>query len=274
MVLRFLRVLSFVAPLASLVGCEQLIGIDDVSPAPSVDAPPPPVDAAAGPDAPVDAPPGPALEVTWSLRERDQPAACPSGASVAALYICPGTCPAGATPRIETTTCTATGTFTLAGAGAPGPVLEPGLYTVWVRVTDGAGTARFAESTHEPVAIAQDGTTQRLDFPIQATLGQVEVSWRLVGATSGSTLTCAQVAGEDGVSILVTSANGDAAESFVDCEPGVGRGPLVPIGSHTVALSLLRAGLNIGDSAAAPIAVTYGNELVPLGQRTIGVDGM
>jgi hypothetical protein len=274
MVIRSLRCLSFVALLVPLVGCEQLIGIDDVSPAPSVDAPPSPVDAAAEPDAPVDAPPGPALEVTWSLREREQPGACPTGASVAALYICPGTCPAGATPRIETTACTPTGSFTLAGAAAPGPVLEPGLYTVWVRLTDGAGTARFAESTHEPVAIPQDGTTQRLDFPIQATLGQVEVSWRLVGATSGSTLTCAQVAGEDGVSILVTFANGQAAESVVDCEPGVGRGPLVPIGSHTVALALLREGQNIGDSAAAPIAVTYGNEVVPLGQRTIGVDGL
>jgi hypothetical protein len=272
MALRFLRCIPLVALLALLAACEQIIGIDDVSRGPGADAPPP-VDASEF-DAPLDAALAPALEVTWSLRERDAAGACPTGAPVAALHICPGTCPAGATPRIETTSCAATGSFTLAGAGAPGPELEPGLYTVWVRLTDGAGTARFAESTHEPVAIAQDGATQRLDFPIQATLGQVEVSWRLVGATSGSTLTCAQVAGEDGVSILVTSADGDAAESLVDCEPGVGRGPLVPIGSHTVALSLLRGGLNIGDSAAAPIAVAYGNEVVPLGQRTIGVDGM
>jgi hypothetical protein len=273
MVTRSLHSLTFVALLGTLVGCEQLIGIDDVAPAPMVDAPPP-VDAASDVDASIDAAPGAALEATWSLREREQAGVCPNGAEVTALYICPGICPPGATPRIETTACAATGSFSLPGAGAPGQPLEPGLYTVWVRLTDGAGTARFAESAHQPVAIPQDGATQRLEFPIQATLGQVEVSWRLIGAQSGMTLVCTGVGGEDGVSILVTLQNNQAFESVVDCEPGMGLGPLVPIGSHTVALALLRGSQSIGDSAAAPIAVTYGNELVSLGQRTIRVDGL
>jgi hypothetical protein len=100
--------------------------------------------------------------------------------------------------------------------------LAVGRYTIAVRLTDGAGTTRYAESTGQIIDVAEVGTATSEQFQIYVDHGFYELSRNLRPPGSAGPVSCADalVDGE-GVVIRVTDAGGEVYETFLVCEDGL-----------------------------------------------------
>ncbi len=219
--------------------------------------------------------------VSWNLVSADQdgntiPAGCPAGADSAIVYSLPEGAPPG-DAYVDKFDCAA-------GSGVA-DLLPPKRYQVWVRLTSFDEAILYAESGSLLADVA-DGAVTPVGFDVYVDHAFYTVDWTL-SPTAGGQVSCSQVVGEDGVSILATHTGGSFIDTVVDCESGEAgtavaiTDPLPssvgPGGSqYTVAISLLNAQQqSIGDAppiAASPDrALNYGNEYQDLGRVDIVV---
>ena len=153
--------------------------------------------------------------------------------------------------------------------------LPTGEYDVYVRLKDTAENTTFAESGSTRVNIT-DGGLASVDAKMYVDQGFYALDWTLTG--NGAPATCAQVAGENGVSIVATVSGGSTfVDTVRDCEDG-GDGivsytdpmPLTEVG-YTVVASLLNAqDESIGDSQAiVGPQLIVGNQAFDIGTADI-----
>ena len=213
------------------------------------------------------------IAFTWSLKSTDAggntiAAGCPAGADTATLFALAEGAPVSAAFSDKFDCIDGRGTMS---------DLEPGTYTVWVRLTDFGGGTRFAESGSQVVQVF-DGNVTPANYPeLYVDRAFFLVGWDITGRVSS----CAAAAGEDGVAIVATDSGGGLFDVTVDCEEGEGRQTISePIPSsltgaarYVVSLSLLNgAQQSIGDSQPQPNkSLDYGNELEDLGILPINV---
>jgi hypothetical protein len=208
------------------------------------------------------------IDISWSLKSTDQAgntiaANCPVGADTATLFALPeGAPPASAFSD----------KYDCIDGGGTIADLEPGRYIVWVRLSDFNGTTRFAESGSQVIDVFENNVATA-PYNIYVDRAFFLVGWDL-RAPGGSSPSCGQVVGEDGVAISATDGGGGLFEVVVDCEEGDGVQTISePIPSrldgtarYTVVTSLLNAaGESIGDSVGVTRTLDYGNELEDLG---------
>ncbi len=182
--------------------------------------------------------------LTWSTLTADATgravaAACPAGATSAVIYAQPD---GAATPPFEDRVPCNQGSLV--------QELPAGRYTIWVRLADDAVVTRFAESTSQVVDVQRGLTTAVPTYDIFVDHGFYRLSWNLRPPGSAGPVPCSTIAGEDGVSILLTDGGGAAFETLVDCEAG-----LAP---STAVTRPLPAGLG-GSSPAYAISVALLN---------------
>lgn len=234
---------------------------------------------AAMPDAPTDAPTAGDARVSWNLLSADQngntiQAGCPTGAASAIVYSLPD----GAAPQdayIDKFDCAE-----LVGTAGS---LPPGRYLSWVRLTSFDESVLYAESGSLVVDVV-GGAVTPVTHDIYVDHAFYTVDWTLT-PTGGGPVACANVAGEDGVSMLTTHSGGAFIDTVVDCESGESPSVAItdPLPSslageqYTMAISLLNVqGQSIGDAdpiAASPArALNYGNKYVDLGTVNIVLD--
>ena len=122
------------------------------------------------------------------------------------------------------------------------------------------------------------------DAGLSSTLGAVHLTWILKGATTGSTLTCAQVTNQTGVELLLTASGGAQlpVKRTFPCVGNEGDLVAVPVGTYTAVADMLNAmSQSLGSSAATPVTVAsspcdtvVSNECVRNLTTTILIDGM
>ena len=232
---------------------------------------------AADPDAPMVTVDGPeargGANVTWDLRttnpERDEISApCPAGATHAVIYSLPTD---GSTPYEDRWPCSD-------GAGTASD-LPPGEYQVWVRLSDGSGQTRYAESERRTVTVTAGGNATVPPFRIFADRAFYRVGWNLRNA-GGTAVTCGQVAGLTQVSSRAPGDGANGWQTLVPCAQGLAPALAITVpmpsaltgggAQYNIAIGLLNAqGQSI--ASAAPIvpsparALDYGNEIQDLG---------
>lgn len=212
------------------------------------------------------------IAFTWALKSTDAggntiPAGCPAGGDSATLFALREGAPISSAFS-DTYDC-------VDGRGTMSD-LEPGTYTVWVRLGTGLGESRVAESGSQVVQVF-DGNSTPATYDIYVDRAFFLVGWDITGRVSS----CATATGEDGVAITATDGGGGLFDVTVDCEEGEGRQTISePIPSsltgaarYVVTLSLLNAQQqSIGDSQPQPNkSLDYGNELEDLGILPINV---
>jgi hypothetical protein len=107
-----------------------------------------------------------------------------------------------------------------------------------------SGQTMDGSSTVNPTTDAGTGSTDAsqtsMDADISTTLGAVHAIWTLKGATSGSTLTCAQVTGQTGVLLTLTPKNSPSPiDKTFPCGGNTGDYVDVPLGMYTVSGSII-----------------------------------
>lgn len=218
--------------------------------------------------------------VSWNLVSADAngntiAAGCPQGADSAIVYSLLEGAPAG-DAYVDKFSCAE-------GIGTADR-LPPGRYQTWVRLTSFDEAILYAESGSVLADVA-DGLVTPVGLDIFVDHAFYLADWTL-SPTAGGQVSCSQVVGEDGVSILATHTGGSFIDTIVDCESGEGGNIAItdpipssigPGGSqYTIAISLLNAQQqSIGDAptiAASPDrALNYGNEYQDLGSVDIVV---
>jgi hypothetical protein len=195
------------------------------------------------------------IDFGWTIYDGDATAACPAGATTAALIA------DGATRYEDLYDCA-----DLAGTMTDLPL---DTYTIWIDFTDDGGTTLFAQSEAVEVNLDSDGEVATALFDVDGFNGFLDVSWTIAGSTCEST--------ED-VSVLSTLAG--TTEGFDDvftCTDGeapnvVTTAPL-PIGDYVIAIALLNAAQeSIGSAPTIQESIAFGNEFVDLGTVTINLD--
>ena len=89
------------------------------------------------------------------------------------------------------------------------------------------------------------------------------MTWTLVDG--GGAITCGD-AGSDGVEVLATLAGTTSATADIfNCTDGSATTSEVPIGTHTVVVNVLDGQTSLGQSMPREESITFGNELVDLG---------
>lgn len=144
--------------------------------------------------------------------------------------------------------------------------LPLGTYDVWVEITSDDGSALFAQSNAVSATLALDGDFVAVDIPVfPMDEGYFGLTWSLLDG-GGNALTCAEV-GSAGVDIVATSAS--TSEAIVDvfnCEDGTGISAEYPIDTYTIVVDVLDSqDAALGSSVAREESITFGNELVDLG---------
>lgn len=153
----------------------------------------------------------------------------------------------------------------VAGEGVTAP-LPLGTYTVWVNVIT-EDDLLWAQSFATDVTLDLEGEVVPLNFDILTDEGYLFATWTLTEEVTNDPLTCAEV-GANGVSILSTlvDSGGMGYDDIFACEDGEGTTSPLPIGDYTVVTTLLDDNdASLGSSEARDVAITYGNELVDLG---------
>jgi hypothetical protein len=121
------------------------------------------------------------------------------------------------------------------------------------------------------------------DAGLSATLGAIHVTWILKGGSSATTLTCAQVTGQSGVNVvLTTSGAGAPIEKTFPCVGNSGDFVAVPFATYTASVSILNAAsASLGSAppasvtvAASPCDGVVSSECVKNLSVTISVDGL
>ena len=197
------------------------------------------------------------VQATWSIFNDDAAAACPDGATTAAVNAQLG----NDSPFVDLYDCSA-------GSGVADN-LPAGDYTVWVELTDDSGAVLYAQSEAAAISLS-DGELATADFQIDAYNGFFDVGW-FVTDPGGAEVGCAGVANQNGVSVLSTnSSTTEGTDSIFNCADGedpsfVTTDP-VAVGDYVVSLSLLdQNDLAIGGSADIVTSIDHGNEFVDLG---------
>ena len=195
------------------------------------------------------------LTANWSLRNvaTNSATSCPTGFPTAAIYSQPvnsSNQPVGQ-PVIDLFDCAA-----MTGVTAP---LDPGVYQVWVAITNDAGTQTYAQSLSAIVDLTDSDKT--FTAAILNDGGYFSLTWDLVDAANGNApLTCSQVTGLDGVGVVSTSVanqNNFFDDKFTcDNHYGVTGGLLA--GAYTVAVDAFEDGQG-----------SIGGPVVLSGNRTI-----
>ena len=145
-----------------------------------------------------------------------------------------------------------------------------GDYDVWVEVTDAAGTTLLAQSNLAAGSLIADGDLVNVAIdPFHGDMGFFGVTWNLVD-TAGTALTCAEVF-SGGVDIVATVAGtSDATADLFNCEDGQGVTDPLALGTYTVVVEILDQETPpgaLGISTAVDESITFGNELVDLGNK-------
>ena len=158
--------------------------------------------------------------------------ACPQGYDTAALYsqaLDANGNPVGQ-PTIDLFNC-ADGT----GTSAP---LAAGTYQSWIAITSHDGSMTYAQSLSATVDLTTSDKTLTADIYTDG--GYFQWAWTLVGAHTGSPLTCADVPTENGPEITSTVSGGPMAYSDdFNCGDGQGVTSVLPMGSYTCAFDLI-----------------------------------
>jgi hypothetical protein len=202
----------------------------------------------------------PVIAVSWHLMTDDAATGCPVGFDTARVVSQVG----NGAPIYDLFDCAD-------GAGVTAP-LPPDVNTVWVEITDNTGTNLYAQSLAMLVDLSS-GNDGAASFDIHNDAGYFQAAWILNGA--GSTASCDQVVGLDGISLLATvDGTSTAFEDIWDCGPGYGVTSPLPEGAYTVAVSALdNAGLSIGSAdTLTNRVIQVPNRVTNLGTLTINLD--
>jgi len=261
-----MRALHLAAVVSSLavIACGGGGGNPDASP-PAIDAPPAP-----------DADGLPRISASFTVRSAGGgPVVCQQGdprrgTDAVVLYARPTGQPGGGTADVFD--CDASlGTSGVLPGG-------PGSYDVWLEyvsdrnAVDPSGWVMVGTT---PVTTLDVQGTTPYDATLDLDAGFFEAAWAI--KNGASTLTCAQVAAQNGVSVLGTLSSTSAAyEDLYTCEDGNSAAtPVItypdPLGDYVFVVSLLDAGgAAIGASAAIDSSLADGNQYQDLG--TVDID--
>ena len=161
----------------------------------------------------------------------------------------------------------------------------PGSYEVWVDYINDRGNPSdptlwvvVGETEHVTVDVTGD-TSIAVDLVLAN--GFFDVSWSVRDAGGTLLTSCAQIPGENGVSVLGTLIGPNTAtEDIYHCEDGFTAGAanpvtsgLMPLGDYVFSLSVLDASdLSLGQSAATSGSLVDGNDYTDLGVIEIQLD--
>lgn len=211
------------------------------------------------------------IGATWQLRSEATmtATACPTGYDTAALYSQPVNAsgqPAGSA-IIDLFNCADN-----AGTSA---ALPPGMYQVWIEITDHNNTMVYAKSLSAIV----DVTTVDKTFNAQILNdgGYFQLAWALRGANSNSALTCAQAAanGVEAIGTDVSNASNSNSDIFT-CSDQVGITAGYLAATYTVAVHALNASDQVIGAAPDLVnkVINPRNQVTDLGTITIPITGL
>jgi hypothetical protein len=219
------------------------------------------------------------VSASWDLQDWDDANAvaisadCPTGADTAIVY----SLPAGLTNPADA----AKDLFDCAAFGGTTAGLDPGTYTVWVEITDHSTNTLYAQSDSRTVSVS-DGSDSGADFAFQVNRGYVSGAWTLVGAQSGSAITCDDAGVPDVEFLSQPSIGGLPIRDLFTCNDGEGTSYPLPVDSYpTVSVQAVDASgdpnnpVGLGEAAVTNnVDVQFGNDLQDLGTVTVNVDGV
>jgi cysteine-rich repeat protein len=208
------------------------------------------------------------IGTTWSLQTLGGfQFPCPTGFQSARVVAQPADANGVATsaPAIRTA-------FTCEAAAGDVKLLA-NYYLVSIEITDAAGTGVFARSLPELIDI----TTQSRIYQttIYSDAGYLQFAWKLVGAATGNTLTCAQ-AGADTVELITTaSAGGNPKTDTFTCDRGIAISQPRFDDTYTASIDATLGGSGaLGAAANVSGKVVAGANLVTdIGMVTLMIDG-
>ncbi len=184
---------------------------------------------------------------------------CPAGFDVAELVATPD---AGGDAITTDFPC-------VDGTGVSAP-LAAVPYTFTIAIRADAGTL-YAQSLPQSLDLT-DGDSQWLAATILNDGGYAHVTWTLVGAVSGATLSCADAI-VDTIVVTATSGHGSYTDQL-PCEDEVGQTRALPIGTYDFAIAASRQGEAIGTTALAAQIIHNRNGVTDLGSVQIAVVGL
>ncbi|MBV8760464.1 MAG: DUF4215 domain-containing protein [Deltaproteobacteria bacterium] len=195
------------------------------------------------------------------------PQACPPGFDTAAVYsqLLDGSGQPTGQPTIDLFTC-ADGTGTTS-------YLAQGVYDTWIAITTHDGTSTYAQTVDADVDLRTANATYSAD--IYKDGGYFSWSWMLQGATSQSALTCAQVAGLQGVELIATyNGSTQAADDMFTCEDGHGVTAVIPEGVYTVSADAYTSAGKVSEDVTLTNKTIMGpNKVTDLGAVTLKIVG-
>ena len=204
----------------------------------------------------------------WAIKlANGTPQTCPNGYDTAALYnqlVDTNGQPVGQ-PVIDLFTCAD-------GTGTSG-YLAQGVYDTWIEITTASGSSTYAQSVDALVDLTSGNKTYTAD--IYEDGGYFSWSWMLQGKTSQTALTCAQVAGLQGVQLDVSigSATAFSQDKFT-CDDGRGVTGVIPGGNYNVTMYAFTNAGAVSDKVTMPNEVIMGpNKINPLGAITLQIIG-
>lgn len=196
------------------------------------------------------------IDVEWLLEDDGAAAACPAGATTAAIH-------AQAASDGEVFT----DLYDCADGGGITTDLPLDTYTVWVELTDDSGAALYAQSEAADITLDLDGEVAVASFRIDVNNGFFDVSWEIAGSSCAST--------DGGVSVLSTLAGTTTGvDDIFNCTdgeaPNVATTGALPIGDYVIDVTLLDLQDQvIGEAPTEQATIEYGNQFVDLGVLTI-----
>lgn len=217
------------------------------------------------------APVGGHITASWTIKNlaTNTTAACPTGYDTAALYSQPVDAAGNnAGPVvIDLFDCVAN-----SGTSAP---LTPGMYLTWIEIANHTNTSVYAKSLSAFVDITSSDKT--FSAQILTDGGYFQLAWSLVGATTNSSLTCAQAGatgGVDAVATDVSNSTNSASDQF-NCEDFSGVTAGFVAATYTVSVSALNASnQSIGTAPALTNKVIQPKNMVTnLGTVSIPITG-
>jgi hypothetical protein len=212
------------------------------------------------------------ISATWALRSEASgtEAPCPPGFNTAALYNQPVDANGNdvGEPFIDLFDCARK-----SGTSAP---LPPTTYLTWVEITNDNNTSLYAQSLSAYVDVTLEDKTFNTQILVDG--GYFQLQWDLRGATSNSSLTCAQAGAAGGVSLIGTQVSNpsNSNEDLFDCEDKYGITAGYTMGTYTVSVAALNAAdQSIGTAPELTNKVIeFPNKVTNLGTVNIPITGL
>jgi len=204
----------------------------------------------------------------WTFKTGGATVACPTGYDTAALttQLLDSTGSPVGQPTIDLFDCSA-GTGTTA-------FFAQGSYETWVAITNHAGTLTYAQTVPATVDLQNADATYSADIVEDG--GYFGWAWNLVGESSNTQLTCADVTGIQGVELVTTVSGG--SQFYTDqytCTDGRGVTAAIPQGLYTVSADAFSSAGAIGTAPTLVDKMIQGpNKITDLGTVTIPITGM